>query len=156
MKLTVSLYLIPGLIAVDLAAKAGIRTNLDTLDSPIPIAPFLSVRLVENAGVSFGMFSAVPALVAIVTASLIFAFSVWLYRTRSRREVLALAFIIAGALGNFVDRSIFGSVTDFLGWGAPISPIFTNNFADLWIGVGVVALFGGALVNHIRLSRGVT
>ncbi|MGV3574718.1 MAG: signal peptidase II [Devosia sp.] len=153
MKLTVTLYLMPTLIAVDLAAKATARTHLNFGDWPIPIAPFLSLRLVENPGVSFGALSSVPALVGILTASLIVGLAIWLYRTRAKRETIALAFVIAGALSNFLDRVIFGAVTDFLAWGNALSPLFTNNIADLWIGVGAIVLFGGALVDKLRSSQ---
>lgn len=153
MKLTVTLYLMPTLMAVDLAAKATARTHLNFGDWPIPIAPFLSLRLVENPGVSFGALSSVPALVGILTASLIVGLAIWLCRTRAKRETIALAFVIAGALSNFLDRVIFGAVTDFLAWGNALSPLFTNNIADLWIGVGAIVLFGGALVDKLRSSQ---
>ena len=49
----------------------------------------------------------------------------------------ALIMIIAGALGNLIDRAIYGSVTDFLHFRWYDLSFFVNNLADCFISVGV-------------------
>ena len=59
------------------------------------------------------------------------------YRS-AQNEKLPLAFIIGGALGNFIDRLRFGAVIDFLDWhiGDIHWPAF--NMADSFIVIGVI------------------
>ena len=53
---------------------------------------------------------------------------------------IALSFAIAGALGNLIDRVLFGAVTDFIGFtfGTYNFPIF--NLADSFLVVGVIMI----------------
>ncbi|MCF7812404.1 signal peptidase II [Candidatus Gracilibacteria bacterium] len=54
-----------------------------------------------------------------------------------KTESVAFLFLFSGAAGNFIDRILFGSVTDFLRfWNFPIF-----NFADIWITAGVILFF---------------
>lgn len=151
-KTTVALYAVPILIAVDLAAKVWAIQNMGGLAEAIPLLPGLSLRLMFNPGVSFGMFSGSPWPVTIVTAVMTLALAIWFVRSRTEREYLAIGCIMAGAVSNLVDRLVNGAVTDFLSFGDPSAPLFTNNLADIWITLGVILLFGGSLVD-LRTSR---
>jgi len=113
------------------------------------ILPFFNLTMVWNFGVSFGLFnngSESGALILSVVAALIsIAFGIWLYRSTSKLQSLALALVIAGAIGNIIDRLRFGAVIDFLdfhaiGWHYP-----AFNLADSLIVVGIFALLYHAL-----------
>lgn len=70
------------------------------------------------------------------------AAALFLSRRATRIQTVALAMLLAGALGNFIDRAWHGYVVDFLHvvhW-----PVF--NVADIYLTVGglVLLLFGGA------------
>ncbi|GHA38879.1 lipoprotein signal peptidase [Devosia pacifica] len=145
-KFTAGLYLVPILIAVDLGAKFWAIQNLGGIAEAVPLAPGLSLRLVSNPGVSFGLFAGSPWPVTLVTAAMTIALMVWFARSRLEREYVAIGSILAGASSNLIDRLINGAVTDFLSFGGLDAPLFTNNLADIWITVGVVILFGGALL----------
>lgn len=146
-KFTVGLYLVPMLVAVDLGAKFWAIQNLAGLTEAAPLMPGLSLRLLSNPGVSFGLFAGSPWPVTVVTAVMTAAFAIWFFRSRMEREYLAIGCIVAGAASNLIDRLVNGAVTDFLSFGSPNAPLFANNLADIWIALGVVILFGGALLD---------
>ena len=108
----------------------------------VPIAPFFTVRLGFNEGVSFGMFadwfSGRP--LAAITMGITLLLGVWLWRTRKRPQALALGAILGGALSNVFDRLRIGAVVDYLDFhvGGYHWPAF--NFADAAIVCGVAIL----------------
>lgn len=130
--------------ALDLAAKAWARANLEPYGPPIDFLPFISLRLTFNEGVSFGLLSfgqndGKIALLAL-TGLLTLAFAVWAYRMPYSRERAALSVVVAGAVANVIDRAMNGAVTDYLdlhfwGWNP-----FVFNLADVWITIGVILL----------------
>ncbi len=110
----------------------------------IDVAPFFNLTWVENRGVSMGMLTADGDmgrwLLVALTAAISFGVAVWLWRERSRLDVVALGMVLGGALGNIVDRVRFGYVVDFLHffWGEWHFYVF--NVADAAITVGVILL----------------
>jgi signal peptidase II len=66
-------------------------------------------------------------------------------------QTLALAVVLAGALGNFIDRAWHGYVVDFL--HIKYWPVF--NVADIYVTLGVLALvlFGGSLARPRAAPR---
>ena len=129
------------LVAGDLGAKALARLALRASD--IELAPFLALRLRYNDGSTFGF---VPVeysgwLIAIVVAVL---FSLgWFYAGRRQGAVVAgTAFVSAGGIGNFLDRTLRGTVTDFvaIGFDRWRLPIF--NLADVFLLLGMLLLIG--------------
>lgn len=99
----------------------------------------VAVRLVRNTGASFGIGSAHPVAVMLVSAAVIAVVAVLLVRVSSRGGALFLAVVLGGALGNFSDR-VFrspglgrGAVVDWIHvWGYPA----TFNLADVAIRAG--------------------
>lgn len=113
-------------------------------NGPFDLAPFLTIVLAWNRGISYGLFQQGTDLGRWFLVILSFAAAVWLWRwmwrERRRLTVLSLALIIGGALGNGLDRSLYGAVVDFvhLHWGNFSWYIF--NIADVAIVVGVLGL----------------
>ena len=107
---------------------------------PISIFPLLDLKLTWNQGVSFGIFGggSVPPFVLILIAILISMFLIW-QLWNSKKLILGMGFglIIGGALGNVIDRAIYGAVIDFilLSWKSWSWPVF--NLADMAISCGV-------------------
>lgn len=139
----------PLLVAIDIASKAWAVLALDFGASSILIFPGISYRLAFNPGVSFGLFAESPVMVLALTSVLTAGLTIWFWKARSRWIELALATIIAGAVANIIDRVVNGAVTDFISFGQPDAPIFTNNLADMWITAGAVLLFA----NHTLSER---
>ncbi len=111
--------------------------------TPVAITPFLNFVMVWNPGISFGMFQdsehgqyIFSALSSIITIILL----IWLHKTKSKMESIALALIIGGAIGNIIDRVRFGAVADFFDFyiGGYHWPSF--NIADSFIFIGAILL----------------
>lgn len=117
---------------------------------PIEVIPgFFHLTWVPNYGVSLGMFAADSVemrwgLVA-MTALIALVVLIWLLRERHIGEILPLAMILGGAMGNIHDRYHYGYVVDFLDfrfWGW--TP-FVFNLADAAITIGVAIILARAL-----------
>lgn len=139
------------IIALDQWSKHLIETHLSFLETRVILPVFDLVRA-HNRGVAFSMFNnasgwqrwAFSGLALVVSAVLV----TWLARLERRAQLMAaaLALILAGALGNLVDRLRLGSVVDFLQvhWGEHYFPAF--NVADSAITVGAILLLLDALL----------
>jgi signal peptidase II len=107
----------------------------------ILVSPFFSLTMVWNTGISFGLMAGGGwGLLTIASLVIAFFFLIWMFRTRFLADVIALALIIGGALGNVADRLRFGAVADFLDfhWQDWHFPAF--NLADSAISIGVAVL----------------
>lgn len=142
-----SFILIAALLVADQVTKALIAGNI-ALNSSIEVIPrFLNLVHVRNKGAIFGFFSqSANTLVFILLTLASFAalgLVVFYFLKTPPREkflTLALSLILAGALGNLIDRVMRGSVIDFLdfsvrGWHWP-----SFNVADSCITVGALFL----------------
>lgn len=117
----------------------------------IEILPFFDLTWAENCGISLSMFSKCNdttrwTLVA-VTAIVAGAVALWMTREKAKGDVIALAMILGGALGNIVDRVRHGYVVDFadLHFGT-FRPFLIFNVADACITIGVLLLVARALL----------
>jgi signal peptidase II len=117
-----------------------------SLHQSIPIIDgFFSLTYVRNTGAAFGIFSGsheafrLPFLILVSVLALGFVV-VMLKRLRDEETglITALSLIIGGAIGNLVDRVLYGEVIDFLDfyWSNYHWPAF--NVADSCITVGVL------------------
>ncbi|TNE37391.1 MAG: signal peptidase II [Alphaproteobacteria bacterium] len=109
----------------------------------VPVLPFFNLTMVWNEGVSFGLFSA-DTLVGRL-ALIAFALAVvgvllrWLWEAERPLFALALGLVIGGAIGNALDRILYGAVVDFFDFSALYFP-YIFNVADAAISIGVVLL----------------
>jgi signal peptidase II len=117
----------------------------------IDLLPFFDLRWTENHGVSLGLLTASSdfqrwALVAL-TATIATGVAIWMLREKQRGDLLALALVLGGALGNIVDRVRFGYVVDYadLHFGE-FRPFLIFNVADAAITIGVVLLLARSLL----------
>lgn len=130
----------------DQITKALARTNLDADKSLSLIKGFLSLTLVKNKGVAFGLLRHGSVNVFLIIAGLVvLAILIYLliYRPSSLLIRVALALIAAGSLGNFIDRAYFKQVTDFI--DINFWPVF--NVADSSIVTGTALLLVKSLFN---------
>ncbi|MEQ1726159.1 MAG: signal peptidase II [Sphingopyxis sp.] len=117
----------------------------------IVIMPFFNLTWAQNYGISFGMLTAQSAaqrwLLVGLTALVASAVALWLWRERSRGDVIALALVLGGACGNIVDRIRAGYVVDYadLHFGE-FRPFLIFNVADACITIGVLLLVARALL----------
>jgi signal peptidase II len=108
----------------------------------LTVTPFMDFVLVWNSGVSYGFFggSGDTGRLAIIALSVIICvvLLVMLVRTDSRYYATGLALILGGAVGNILDRVIYGAVIDFISLHAAGYYWYVFNVADVWITIGVV------------------
>jgi signal peptidase II len=117
----------------------------------VEIVDIFDLRWAENCGISLSMFASCTdttrwTLVA-VTALVAGAVGIWMTREQAKGDVIALALILGGALGNIVDRVRYGYVVDFadLHFG-DFRPFMIFNVADACITLGVLLLVARALL----------
>jgi len=144
-----------GVLVLDHVTKWLARTRLDPERAIEVIPGYLRISYVSNTGVAFGLFRDldspwkpyVLAAMAIVAVVVIFVYS---SRMPSSRRLLqsALAVIMGGILGNFVDRILQGYVVDFIEFHIRDNFYWpTFNVADSAITVGIGLLLIDAVKN---------
>jgi len=135
------------LYVYDIGAKGVVR-----------LTPFFDLVLVWNQGVSYGLLTQRSELGR--WALILFAFAatiglaIWLARTTSLLAAAGIGVIIGGAIGNAIDRVLYGAVADFFSFHAFGYEWYVFNIADTAIVAGVVgllyeSLFGG----HKKVSN---
>lgn len=120
--------------------------NLRTVGEIDVLPPLLNLRMAWNTGINFGLFSdgsdlsrwILIALALVICALVLF----WIHRERPRHiGLVAAGLLIGGALGNVIDRVIYGAVADFLNMSCcGIYNPFAFNVADIAIFVGAAGL----------------
>lgn len=117
------------------------------MNPKVIIQNYFDLRYAENPGVAFSMFQDLPGGRVLLTVLAVAAFAMviaYLRRTalEASRLHIALGLIGGGAVGNLVDRVMFGRVTDFIVWkkGNVEWPAFNIADAALCIGVGLMLL----------------
>ena len=103
-------------------------------------------RLSYNTGSAFGLFSSVTGARIFLTIVGVIALGaiVWMVvkaKDDQRRLVVGLGLVGGGAIGNVIDRVLFGKVTDFVVWKWHTHEWPTFNIADAALCVGVGLLF---------------
>jgi signal peptidase II len=138
-----SLWIGAAIVAVDQVTKALVRWKLELHESLNVLPGLVDITHVRNAGAAFGILNATdfPFKPALMLAVAVGAFvAIAYYATRlSAHEVLArvgLTMVLAGAVGNLIDRALAGAVTDFVdvywrGWH-----FWAFNVADAAITIG--------------------
>lgn len=127
------------LAAVDQFLKMLVVTNIKPIGSMEIIPGLLNLVYLENTGISFGLFQGAPWVFQILSTVLAVAVIVFvlLYKHPNRvfLRILRIAgvLVIAGAVGNVIDRFAFGHVVDYI--SLSFFP-FVFNFADICVVVG--------------------
>ncbi|MES9904437.1 MAG: signal peptidase II [Sedimenticola sp.] len=131
-------------IALDQVSKQLAEATMLVYET-VPVMPLFNLTLAYNEGAAFSFLSdqgGWQRWFFVVLATLVTLVLVgWLARLRDERMLaFSLAMVIGGAVGNLIDRLLFGHVIDFLDfyYGTWHWPAF--NIADSAIFVGVVLL----------------
>ena len=134
-------------VVADQITKQLAMQNMDLYQS-INILPFFNITYVHNLGAAFSFladqggwqrwfFTAVAAIASVI-------FTVWLSKTPRTDKLLGIAFalLLSGALGNLIDRVLFGFVIDFLDFYVAGKHWPAFNVADsmIFIGAGLMII----------------
>ena len=112
------------------------------------IGDWLRFRYSQNPGAAFSSFTDAGQIIALIAVGVVGFMFFLISRTKRRVELVALGFILGGAMGNLADR-IFrgegfldGAVVDWIDWWF----IPTFNIADACLNIGVALLLLAALL----------
>ena len=139
------------IIGLDQFTKFIFNNNL-ALNQPNPVIKgFFYLTLVHNRGAAFGILRNQLSLFILTSIFAIILIYLNLKKSAGNKKLplngLALGLILAGAIGNLIDRLVFGYVIDFLDFC--VWPVF--NVADSAITVGAI-LLGWSLLRERKTS----
>lgn len=125
--------------------------NLRELGSIDVLPPLINLRMAWNYGINFGLFSGntdSTRWILIGIAFMIIAFVLYWLRKEAFGKIglISAGILIGGALGNVIDRVLYGAVADFLNMSCcGFSNPYSFNVADIAIFAGAfgMVLFGG-------------
>ena len=132
------------IIVCDQLSKIIVDRSMALHQSIAIIDGFFNFTYLRNTGAAFGIFAGSaeifrrPFLIAVSLLAIGFILTMLQRLAENNRWMItALTFILGGAIGNLIDRVIYGAVIDFLDcfWGGYHWPAF--NLADSFITVGV-------------------
>jgi signal peptidase II len=110
----------------------------------IAILPFFNLVMVWNPGVSYGLFAASSALgtaiLVLVSLVAVIGLGYWLWGMTSLSLGIGVGLVIGGALGNLIDRLVYGRVADFFHFYGFGYDWYVFNVADIAITLGAVAI----------------
>ena len=119
-----------------------------------PLLGLVDFRLAFNTGMAWSLFSGNPVplgLFSLAICALILVYVLVIERESSLVEMVGLALVFSGGLGNAIDRFAAGQVTDFINFTFMSFPVF--NVADMGVTCGVVIFLVGFLVCSGRRER---
>jgi signal peptidase II len=108
--------------------------------------PYLNLRMAWNYGINFGLFAQASDLArwGLITVALVICVGVlWWVRKDppGRWGLVSAGLLVGGALGNVVDRMLYGAVADFLNMSCcGIENPYAFNIADISIFAGAIGL----------------
>ncbi|WOS63137.1 signal peptidase II [Sinorhizobium fredii] len=149
--LPIALFILVALVA-DQAIKYLVEAFLP-LQEAVPIVPMLALYRTYNYGVAFSMLSGMEGWFIVGMRLAVVAFVLWLWRRTPKDRFFAhlgYAMIIAGALGNLVDRLLFGYVIDYILFHTATWSFAVFNLADSFITIGAGAIILDELLQTKR------
>ncbi|MEP9374318.1 signal peptidase II [Mesorhizobium sp. KR1-2] len=139
-------------VAVDQWIKFLVETELFMHDM-VSLLPFLALYRTYNTGVAFSMFSSIGDKGLILVSLAVVAFVLYLAFRTGPRQVLSrigFALIIGGAVGNLIDRAVYGHVIDYILFHTPVWSFAIFNLADAFITVGAGLVLVDELIGWRR------
>lgn len=125
------------ILVLDQLSKWWVRENMSVGDYWALINGFVDIRYIHNKGAAFGILQGGGLLFMVMAAIVIAATVYFIYKfPLPPLAHFSLGMIAGGALGNLIDRVVYGAVVDFIsvGW----FPVF--NIADTAIVCGAALL----------------
>ena len=164
--------LIIAIVVVDQLSKAWVLGNpdfraVDCLNGlascgRVELSPLVDFSMMWNRGISFGLAQADGLArwgLFLVISCIAVGFTIWLLRAERWLTALALSLVVGGAVGNLIDRAVFGAVVDFIDFtgpwfgvqigGWPLGFPWIFNVADAAISIGAIIL----LLDQLLVGR---
>ena len=128
--------IVSALVGIDIVTKVlfdNVHINI--------IGDFFVFSSTLNDGAGLGILSGQTTLLIVFSSLFLVAFIIFdiFYKRNSKLYFIALNFILAGAIGNLIDRIFLGAVRDFIYINLPFMPYYFN-LADVFLTVGVILI----------------
>ena len=137
------LFITALIIIADQISKSLIKSTM-TLYDVIPVIPgFFQLNYITNKGMAFGINLPVGISFFSGISLIITCFLVWILWCERKNNLLmriSLALILGGAIGNLIDRILFGEVVDFFDFMIGDFHWYIFNIADSAVTVGIILM----------------
>ena len=138
------------LVVLDQVVKFLVRTTMVLGDSMVLIPDVLGITYVQNTGAAFSSFPMVLAGISLLV-SLLLILAILLRWVRHPFGRFTLMLLLAGAVGNLIDRAVMGYVTDM------VQVLFVKfavfNLADVFVVTGAILLVLYVIFGWDRCER---
>lgn len=138
----IGIIVVAALIALDQISKILAHNAFASGDDKVIIKKILEFTYLENKGAAWGMFAGKQFFFIALTVLLIFSVIFLLIKLPEGKRYTPARIIswvlLAGAVGNMIDRIAFGYVRDFINCVFIDFPVF--NVADIYVSLSMVAL----------------
>jgi signal peptidase II len=146
-------------VLLDQASKIWVDRSFELASRSIPagqpggpsevIGEFVRIAKTYNDGAIFGFLDASAAIMAVLTIFVVAGIT-W-YEWRHGAAVgplvtIGLGLLLGGAIGNLIDRILYGHVIDFVDMGIGDSRWYAWNISDAAVFIGILTLFAAALL----------
>ena len=133
--------------------------GVNQIGDQLVLLPIFNFTYTQNQGISLGLLNATNPvgrwMLVAVTSAIAVGVAVWIGREKNRLDQLALGMVLGGALGNILDRTRHGYVTDFLDLHfGDFRPFLVFNVGDAAISIGVVILLLRAFLTRKERTEG--
>ncbi len=139
-----SLFTVSTVVFLDRISKIFFAKILALGESLPLIRNVLHMTLVHNTGIAFGLFKDQGAVFIIIPiiAIVLLTYNIYYYKSNeeklSRLYITAFSLILGGAIGNLIDRIVYGYVIDF--FDVRIWPVFNIADSAITIGAAIIAV----------------
>ena len=135
------IIIIVAIIALDQWSKWAIKTSFNLYQSKPVIQDLLHFTYVTNDGMAFGLSFPGGKHVLLIMTILLTGFIVgFLWKEKNGHPLIkyGLALILSGAIGNLIDRMLYGKVVDFLDLMIGNFHWYIFNIADSSVTIGMI------------------
>ena len=137
------------MVLADQISKTAIRSTMTLYESITVIPGFFHLTYITNDGMAFGI-NFPFGIYIFSTISIILTVILFWYLWTIREENIFLrsgvAMILAGAIGNLIDRLFLGEVVDFLDFMIGDLHWYVFNFADSFVTIGMGIILYDAII----------
>lgn len=146
MKKAQIIILVISLLVIDQVSKVLVMQNMD-LYQQIPIIDnFFKLFYIRNDGAAFSILSGQTWLFYLIYIPAFYVIYYFFKEAKTKLGVIATAILLAGTIGNLIDRILYKEVIDFLSFSFGSYNFAIFNIADVCVCVGVALL----LIDSLR------
>lgn len=148
------IILILTLLGIDQWTKHLVARSMVEGQTISVMQDFFHITYVKNHGVAFGMFQGEIRKISLVAIIAILGIAYFMIKKLKPEEIIskyAYTFILAGAIGNMIDRISRGFVVDMVDFRGIWQFVF--NGADVWINIGVFLLVLETIIFEMRKKK---